>query len=74
MSYAIFITKAHTTENEMEHIKGLSLNGFKKGSNNYNPREALDNYIRASAKRVRWDNIDKANVLQYANALLAGLG
>ena len=74
MSYAIFITKSHTTENEMEHIKGLSLNGFKKCSDNYNPREALANYIRASAKRVRWDNIDKANVLLYAKALLAGPG
>ena len=73
MSYAI-ITKAHTTENEMEHIKGLSLNGFKKDSDNYNPREALANYIRASAKRVRWGNIDKANVLRYAKDLLAGLG
>jgi hypothetical protein len=64
-------TSAHTTEHELEFIKEIALNGYKKTKNR--PILALTGYIEAAKKRTKWGRIDKSNVLRYANIKLEDL-
>jgi len=68
------VVKPHGTEQEMHYITGLGQLGWKRDQNNYDPREALGNYIKVAAKRTNWQGINKANVLRYAQSVLVGLG
>jgi len=65
--------KPHTTESEIAHLTGLRHGGFKLEVMNHDARKAIENYLKAAAKRTDWYGIDKDRVLRYATALLQGL-